>query len=170
MPETDIVKCHLCGKEGKVMEMAGAGSPAIGPICDMALAMTYLCPDPCFDTFKNSPRLQKQIYTQHDAIQLWASMSVETVTDEELDAMAELPEGLKVTPEEKARVKELQGNLWIHNLEALQDQLTVLKVCRNRNRNDFRHPITGKITDYPTLKENLRNLEKLTPEERLRLE
>ena len=35
MPETSLVKCYLCGKEGNTVEMAIAGSPAVGVLPEL---------------------------------------------------------------------------------------------------------------------------------------
>jgi len=171
MPETSLVKCYLCGKEGNTLEMAIAGSPVVGPICDLALAVDYFCKKPCFSTFRDSSsRVRQRVYQRHNRIAWWATASVDTTPDEELDEMAALPEGLKISPEEKARIQRLRGKLTVENLQDRKDQLAVLKVCRNRNENDFRHPKTGRIRDYETLRRDFANLEKLTPEERRKLE
>jgi hypothetical protein len=106
-----------------------------------------------------------------DACEAWAQASVSKVTDTDLADMENLPEGLKVTPSDRARHARLKDKLdKVEELQDLEDLACLVRICRNINKNPFQHPKTGMVKDYDSLKEDFKKLEKLSPEERQRLD
>jgi hypothetical protein len=160
----------LCGAKGTTHEMAAAGSPVLGHHMDLGMAVKWFCPDPCFETYRNSPRLQARVHQWQDDCAKWAKACVRECAEETLREMESLPEGLQITPSERARCAVLRDKLEdVAELQSDEDNLILNRVCRNINRNTFHHPKTGTRKDYDSLVKDLRKLERLTPEERGRL-
>jgi len=106
-----------------------------------------------------------------DAVEKWSQVSVAKVSDNTLKEMENLPEGLKVTPSDRVRHARLKDKLdKVEELQDPEDLACLVRICRNINKNPFQHPVTGKRKNYEDLKEDLKKLEKLSPEERLRLD
>ena len=170
MNETNEVTCMLCGEMGSSTTMSPAGCPTVGHHLDFAMAVKWFCADPCFKEYRSNPHLQTRVHQWQDGAAEWARASIQSCSDETLCEMENLPEGLKITPSERARWSVLKDNL--EDIEALQDDednALLHKICRNINKNSFRHPQTGMIKDYETLLADFEELEKLTSEERRNL-
>ncbi len=170
MSESDKVECYLCGKEGAVLKMAPAASPTLGHYLDFVMAVKWFCPEPCFKNYRVDSHLQRRVHQWQDDAALWARACIRNCSDATLAEMKNLPEGLKVTPSERARCAQLKDKLRdVTQLQDYEDNLLLHKICRNINKNPFQHPQTGVRIDYDTLVENFRALENLTPAERNRL-
>ena len=90
--------------------------------------------------------------------------------EEKLREMETLPEGLRITPSERERWSVLRDKLdRVEDLQSFEDNVLLHKICRNLNKNPFYNGKTRTFKDYDSLKEDFAKLEKLTPEERRRL-
>ena len=178
MAETNIVECMLCDKEGTTLEMSAAATPTLGHHVDLGMAAKWFC-EPCFmrifSTLRKHTDWEKgrrlYVYDWQDDCGTWARACVSGCLDEDLLAMESLPEGLKITPADRARLAQLKDKLEdVTQLQDDEDNHLLHRVCRNINKNTFHHPKTGMRKDYDSLVEDFKKLEKLTPEERGRLD
>ena len=163
MPIRTKVNCYLCGADGTPGQMAVMGSPAIGPIVDFALCATWLCPSPCFDKVRNSPRISGRIYSEHAAKQREYKANLQAALQETESNhlnLATLPNGLRLTESDIERLAALDGD---YSLEKLQDRKTIevaFRLLRNHKQLPYYHSANGKgeIWDYEELRTRLENL------------
>ena len=165
MPVSETIKCALCGKESPPSALAVMASPALGSQIDLALATcSWLCADSCYSTARHSPIIRKRIYSLHDAREAGHQADLTTAlqaTKAEQVHHATLPEGLRVSEEDYARLHALDGD---YSATALADRDTLraaFRLLRNHRRLPYFHRAGEKaeVWDYSELTTRLRNLE-----------
>jgi hypothetical protein len=166
MPPQTKVKCYLCGKNGLPTEMSVMGSPALGSQVDFALSVTWLCPDPCFDKARNSPRISGRIYSGHDhkydenKANLQAALRDAKANRPD---PASQPDGLRVSGDDIERLDALDGDFSVENLQDEETLAAAFRLVRNHQQLPYYHSAngTGEIWDFAELKTRLENLERL---------
>ena len=166
-PVRTKVKCYLCSAEGAPLEMNVMGSPALGPVLDFALSVTWLCPQPCFEKARHSKTISPRIYAEHDAREREnkANLSFALKQPESTYLhLATLPDGLKVTERDIERVAHLDGDYRAENLQDEQTIRAAFNLLRNYKYLPYCHidEAAGvvQIWNYSELLERLTNLER----------
>ncbi len=126
----------------------------------------------CFKQhFKGNEHLREWVYQWQDNCRRWAHACCSGISDEALRDMEDLPEGLSVSADERARLRELNESLEnvTDHLQKSDDNVLLHKIIRNVNKNPYVNDVAGTIKDYESTKADFENLEKLTPEAKRRL-
>lgn len=140
------------------------GSPALGSVVDLALSVDWFCPQPCFEKARNTPRIRERIYAGHDRRERDNRANLQAALDETESHhlyLATLPDGLRTSESDIARVSALQGD---YTARTLQDPDTIraaFRLLRNHKRLPYYHSANGKgeLWDYDELHARLANLE-----------
>lgn len=163
VPVSNTVNCYLCGAQGSLLEMSVMGSPALGPVVDFALSVTWLCPDPCYDKARYSELIRTRIYAEHDAKERQNKANLQAALKETESAqvyLATLPDGLRVTESDIERVRYLDGDYSVENLQDEETVRAAFRLLRNYKRLPYYHATdtVRELWDFDELKTRLENL------------
>lgn len=167
MPERDKLVCYLCGTERPIAELNPVATSTISHRVDLAISGDWFCNDGCFDRFRSSPHLQKRVYDRHDEVVKDVQLTISGTVETDLEEMEDLPKGLQIKANERARINNFREKL--DKIEELQDEEDLdflFRVYRNKAKAEFFNHEALTLSDWETLKENLKRLEDTPPEAR----